>query len=193
VNRFIEECRREWKRLHVPDAIANEMAADLAADLAEAEAEGASAEDVLGEAVFDARSFAATWAEERGVITPAPAQRDGRTSVPLVVVGAVLLATAIIGAALVVAGRSGSVEAHLAIAPVPRPHVAFFRRPGFGPVARVGRLKLWHAAPPFGQFVVGAPRDDTVGIGFALLIVGLTGSAVVAIVWLTRRARYAPA
>ena len=43
MNRSFDECRREWKRLRVPDAIANEMAADLAADLAEAEAEGASA------------------------------------------------------------------------------------------------------------------------------------------------------
>jgi hypothetical protein len=34
VSEFIEECRREWKRLGVPDAAANEMAADLTADLA---------------------------------------------------------------------------------------------------------------------------------------------------------------
>ena len=31
MNEFIEECRREWRRLGVPDPIANEMAADLAA------------------------------------------------------------------------------------------------------------------------------------------------------------------
>jgi hypothetical protein len=39
---FIEECRYEWKRLGVPDSMAEEMATDLEADLAEAEADGAS-------------------------------------------------------------------------------------------------------------------------------------------------------
>ena len=33
---FIEECRQEWKRLGVPDSMAEEMAAELEADLAEA-------------------------------------------------------------------------------------------------------------------------------------------------------------
>jgi hypothetical protein len=47
VSEFVEECRREWRRLGVPDPIANEMAADLTADIDEAEAEGGSAEDVL--------------------------------------------------------------------------------------------------------------------------------------------------
>jgi hypothetical protein len=43
VNEFIEECRREWRRLGVPDPIANEMAADLVADIEEAESEGGTA------------------------------------------------------------------------------------------------------------------------------------------------------
>ena len=51
MNEFVEECRREWRRLGVPDPVANEMAADLAADLEEAEAEGCSAEEVLGQRV----------------------------------------------------------------------------------------------------------------------------------------------
>jgi hypothetical protein len=59
VSEFVEECRREWRRLGVPDPIANEMAADLTADIEEAEAEGGSAEDVLGNSVFDPRRFAA--------------------------------------------------------------------------------------------------------------------------------------
>jgi hypothetical protein len=71
VNEFVEECRREWRRLGVPDPIANEMAADLTADIEEAEAEGGSAEDVLGNSVFDPRTFAAAWAGARGVIAPA--------------------------------------------------------------------------------------------------------------------------
>jgi hypothetical protein len=64
---FIEECRREWKRLGVPDPVSNEMAADLTADIEEAQAEGGSAEDVLGDSVFDPRRFAAAWAGARGV------------------------------------------------------------------------------------------------------------------------------
>ena len=63
---FVEECRREWKRLGVPDLIAEEMAAELEADLAEAEADGVSAAELLGET--DARRFAAIWATERGLV-----------------------------------------------------------------------------------------------------------------------------
>ena len=65
MNEFVEECRREWKRLRVPDPAANEMAAELAADLQEAEAEGVSAEDLLGSGAFDPRSFATAWAAVR--------------------------------------------------------------------------------------------------------------------------------
>src|SRR5581483_1115073 len=72
---FVEQCRREWKRLGVPDPVAEEMAADLATDLGEAAAEGMSAEALLGSSVFDPRSFAASWAAERGVIpVPQPAE-----------------------------------------------------------------------------------------------------------------------
>ena len=67
VNEFVEECRREWRRLGVPDPIANEMAADLAADIEEAESEGGTAEDVLGNSAFDPRHFAGSWAVARGV------------------------------------------------------------------------------------------------------------------------------
>lgn len=52
----------------MPDPVANEMAADLAADLAEAEAEGASAEQVLGSGAFDPHAFAASWAAAAAVI-----------------------------------------------------------------------------------------------------------------------------
>ena len=75
MNEFVEECRREWRRLRVPDPIANEMAADLQADLDEAASEGVSAEAVLGTAAFDARSFAASWAAERGFVEPPPPTR----------------------------------------------------------------------------------------------------------------------
>jgi hypothetical protein len=106
VSRFVKECRREWKRLHVPDSIANEMAADLTADLAEAEAEGASIEDVLGSSAFDPRSFAASWAAERGVSQPstAPASSPPRWW-PIAAIAAI--AVVLVGALLVVAPKPG--------------------------------------------------------------------------------------
>ena len=72
---FVEQCRNEWKRLGVPDPLAEEMAADLASDLREAEAEGVSTEELLGSSAFDPRSFAASWASERGIIPAPPADR----------------------------------------------------------------------------------------------------------------------
>jgi hypothetical protein len=68
---FVEECRREWKRLRVPPTTADEMAADLAADLEDAEADGAAPEELLGDGVEDPRAFAHAWAKERGLIRPA--------------------------------------------------------------------------------------------------------------------------
>jgi hypothetical protein len=102
VNQFVEECRQEWKRLRVPDPVANEMAADLAADLNEAEADGASAEEVLGSGAFDPRSFAASWAAERGVIPPAPVtDRRPRSSLIHPAIAALTLVAGL-GAALAI-------------------------------------------------------------------------------------------
>lgn len=70
MSQFVEQCRKEWKRLGVPPAVAEEMAIDLEADLAEAAGEGASAEQVLGNGAFDARTFAASWASARGLVRP---------------------------------------------------------------------------------------------------------------------------
>jgi hypothetical protein len=88
VNAFVEECRREWKRLGVPDLLADEMAAELEADLAEAEAEGVSAAEIVGES--DPRRFAATWASERGLVSE-PAQKSRRRIWPWIVAVLVLL------------------------------------------------------------------------------------------------------
>jgi hypothetical protein len=75
---FVEKCRREWRRLGVSDPLADEMAADLASDLGEAEAEGVSAEELLGRSAFDPPSFAATWAAARGVVPEQPNPANGR-------------------------------------------------------------------------------------------------------------------
>ena len=73
---FVEECRREWKRLGVPELLADEMATELESDLAEAEAEGVSAAEILGES--DPRRFAESWASERGLVTDRPEKRRRR-------------------------------------------------------------------------------------------------------------------
>ena len=111
MNDFVEECRREWRRLGVPDPVANEMAADLTADLDEAEAEGASPEDVLGISAFDPRRFAGSWAAARGVTGVSVQERPSwwRTPVRLasiVVFGALV---AIAGLALLVGSGHASV------------------------------------------------------------------------------------
>ncbi len=97
---FVEQCRGEWRRLGVPDPLAEEMATDLTSDLAEAEAEGVSPEEFLGSSVFDPRSFAASWAAERGII-PVPPGRPNARRRPLVLVAfTALAAIALIVAAL---------------------------------------------------------------------------------------------
>ena len=103
---FVEQCRKEWRRLGVADPLADEMAADLAADLSDAEAEGVSAEELLGSSVFDPRSFAASWAAERGII-PAPPGRGNARRRPLVLAlfTAVAAITLIVAALLLATGQ----------------------------------------------------------------------------------------
>ncbi len=103
---FVEQCRREWRRLGVPDPLADEMAADLASDLTEAEADGVSAEELLGSSAFDPRSFAATWAAERGIIPVQPSGGNARRT-PLVLVAFTALASlaVIVTALLLLTGQ----------------------------------------------------------------------------------------
>jgi hypothetical protein len=151
VNQFVEECRREWKRLRVPDLVANEMAADLAADLREAEAEGASAEEVLGSGAFDPRSFAASWAAERGVVPPPLTDQPPRRSLIHPTLAA-LTVIAAIGAAL---------------AFFPSRHDSVAAAPKFVP--RLQPMPPAFAVPGNGSGV------DVHAVGLILLIVGIVG------------------
>jgi hypothetical protein len=103
MSEFVEQCRREWRRLGVADPLAEEMAADLASDLEEAEAEGVSAGEYLGSSASDPRSFAASWATERGVIPAPPGRETGRRSPLALVAFTALAAIALIVAALLLA------------------------------------------------------------------------------------------
>jgi hypothetical protein len=154
---FIDECRREWRRLRVPAQVADEMAADLEADLAEAAAEGASPEDVLGEAARHPRSFAASWAEARGVARPPRMRRN-----LVVLAAAAVLAVSMSGAALLLfAGSRTEVG-------LPRPPVA-----APGPPSSASTV----APPPR----VTIPNDSARTLGLALVVAGLVGGAVVSV------------
>ena len=104
---FVEECRREWKRLRVPAGPAGEMADDLAADLHEAEAEGAFPEEVLGDGAADPRAFAEAWARERGLVRPHWTDRLRTRRALLVGIG--LVALLVLGAVLgsILSSRAG--------------------------------------------------------------------------------------
>jgi hypothetical protein len=161
VNEFVDECRREWRRLGVPDPVANEMAADLTADLEEAAAEGGSPEDVLGNSAFDPRRFAAAWAVAQGVTgRPTPERPSLWRSTLALVLAAVLGALAVSLCVVLVAGVHGSSVAVVAqrIAAVPGP----IRISPAGP----GRFG------PLGPFVVSHATMHGVQLLAALLFLG---------------------
>ena len=172
---FVVQCRQEWKRLGVPDPLAEEMAADLASDLNEAEAEGVSAEEFLGSTVFDPRSFAASWAAERGVI-PEPSSRGKRRRRPLVLVAfTTLAAIALIGAALLL--LTGNPQVTLKTA-VPQPHLS---SPPAGSVLPPG---------PGGQVLNG--RNLSAPVEWILLLFAIVALGFAAWLWSRRGARGHP-
>jgi hypothetical protein len=116
MNDFIEQCRREWRRLGVSDPLAEEMATELASDLSEAEAEGVSAQEFLGRSAFDPPSFAATWAAERGIV-PRPQSQEASRRVPvsLVAFTATAAIALVAAAALLLSGEPKlTLRTHLA-------------------------------------------------------------------------------
>ena len=103
MSEFVEQCRAEWRRLGVADPLAEEMAADLTSDLEEAEAEGVSAAEYLGGSASDPRSFAASWASERGIIPAPPNRETGRRRPRAFVAFTALAAITVVIAALLLA------------------------------------------------------------------------------------------
>jgi hypothetical protein len=174
LNRFIEECRREWKRLCVPDRVADEMAAELAADLAEAEADGAAPDELLGSGASDPRSFAAAWAAERGVVPPQslPARVRRRMSVPAAI--AVLTIVAAVGAALVI---FASPDAAAPVAATPLPPLSAY------PTKAGAARQMWVVAKTNGAVWVTESQSRASGVdihrvGSILLIVGILGATL---------------
>jgi hypothetical protein len=175
VSEFVEECRREWRRLGVPDPVANEMAADLKADLEEAEAEGGSPEDVLGNGAFDPRRFAAAWAVARGVTGPPTREPSSPWRRPVAIaVTAFLGVLTIVGGLVLLSGRGSS-------------SVAFATR---RIVVGRGPIRVFPFGP--GRFVPGplgplvATRISSVAIqplAVVLLLVGVIGLALLALLY----------
>ncbi len=183
MNEFVDECRREWRRLRVPDPVANEMAADLEADLREAEAEGATAEDVLGDAAFDPRTFAASWAAERGVIPPpvaAPASPLSTTPVRrrrLLLLAAALAVLVVCAGLVAVVSQTGFVGSRSAAGAAVGgpPGVPFVPLPV--PLPRGGPGMIFAVAGP------GAPGTVLHALGAILLIVGIGAVGLVLLIW----------
>jgi hypothetical protein len=170
---FVDACQKEWSRLGVPESEANEMAADLEADLSEANAEGVSPEEVLGNGYFDPRSFAASWAASRGFVRPTRPVRGTiqvRTIV-LALAGVVAAAFVALGLAFLfgtpVVNRSASAAA--------APYAHFHRSP----------LPSIFVTPSGGHPVVFEPAvpPSLHPAGLVLLLVGLAGLAAVLWIW----------
>jgi hypothetical protein len=170
---FVDDCRKEWSRLGVPEAEANEMAADLEADLAEAKAEGVSPEEVLGNGYFDPRAFAASWAASRGFVRQTPARGTIQLRTLALTLGAVVAAAFVaLGLAFLfgtpVVNRSASVAA---AAPFGR----HFH----------GRLPSIFVTPPGGHTVVLGPMvpPSLEPAGLVLLLVGVAGLGATLWIW----------
>lgn len=168
MSEFVSDCRKEWRRLCVPDAVANEMASDLAADLAEAEAEGVAPEEVLGNGIFDARAFAASWAAARGVVPSTPRTwREIRRRGWMTVAGAsVSVLAALAGLALLSHRHAASVAPGM------------LRRFIAGPLFVPRPLVI---GPGPGGVLLMNGRSDLLGL--ILLIVGLGGSCLTLWLW----------
>jgi hypothetical protein len=120
MNAYVEECRREWKRLGVPAGLAEEMAAELEADLAEAEVDGVPAAEMLGES--DPRRFAANWARERGLVSDPPPQQRQRRVWPWVLAACFLFFVLLMSwLALQTWGHTSSAPPAVVVAQTPAP------------------------------------------------------------------------
>ena len=166
MSQFVDQCRKEWGRLGVPEAEANEMAADLEADLAEARTDGASPEEVLGNGYFDAKSFAAAWATARGVAGSTPRVGDHTIRVRSLI----MALSALVGAMVAAVGLAILVRPRFASQAIA---AARFERHFTRPVPSI--LVNPH------DFLFAGPGSGIDPLGWVLLTVGLIG--LVAVLW----------
>jgi hypothetical protein len=171
---FVDECRKEWHRLGVPETEANEMAADLDADLAEAKADGVSPEEVLGNGYFDPRSFAAAWAASRGFVRPS---RPARGTIQIRTLA--LAFGAVVAAAFVALGLAllfGTPVVNRTVSAAAAPLGSHLKRPS---------LPSIFVTPGSHRLVFGPVAPPSLHLaGVLLLLVGLAGLG--AVLWLWR-------
>lgn len=172
MSEFVEQCRREWRRLGVADPLAAEMAADLTSDLDEAEAEGVSAADYLGASASDPRSFAASWASERGIIPTPPGMGQGSRRPPALVAFTALAAITVIVAALLLA--TGEPKVALTTTRTTPPHLPV--PPAHATAGTVHRVQAAAAAP----------------VEWILLVVAIAALGFTAWLWLRWRRSQPP-
>ena len=140
---FVDQCRREWKRLGVPNPVAEEMAADLASDIREAEADGVTIEELLGSSASDPRAFAASWAGERGLLRVPSRQRSGgRRGRPVLIAFTIVASVALIVAVLLLA--TGEPKVSLVTHGARPPHLG---TPNASYMPPPGRVQASAAAP----------------------------------------------
>jgi hypothetical protein len=153
------------------------MAADLAADLDEAEAEGGSAEDVLGNSAFDPRRFASAWAVARGVTGPPTRERWPLWRPPLAIVLTAVLGVLAIVAALALLGGHGSSSIAIATRRI-------IAGPGSNRIVGPGRGRIVTPGPfglPFnGTQIAGF---DVHPLAWILLLVGIAGIGVLIVLY----------
>jgi hypothetical protein len=181
VNDFVKQCRREWKRLGVPDSVAEEMAAELAADLNEAEADGVSAREPLGNAATDPRSFAASWADERAVIPLAgsTARLPVRTLIPAAI-AALTIITAVGAGLVLLASPHASAPQAASNVLLPRTEPTVIRVSFPSPISADG-LPVWIASD-------GSSGVEIHTVGSILLTVGIVGviASLLLLLWSSR-------
>jgi hypothetical protein len=167
MNQFVEECRREWKRLRVPDDVADEMAAELAGDLQQATLEGAAPADLLGRSASDPRAFARAWADERGVTS---ARRVGR--VLAFCVFAALVGLAVSGAVLLSNWPSSSTRSQIEPISLRSDEAAMKAMWTATRTGNVTTIEMPRRVEVLPETIGGSDRRT---LGLALLIAGLAG------------------
>jgi hypothetical protein len=182
VSEFVEECRREWRRLGVPDPIAAEMAAELAADLEEAASEGASVEDVLGSAALDSRSFAGSWATERGVVRPGSIERRPHAMLAAAVGIAVAAALMIGGSLTILTSDADPPDAGAWVAAPPQE--GLIALPGVAPAVVSGPSPVTVTPDRVLMREPGLEQSsDNRLLGWILLTLGLVGLGAASTIW----------
>ena len=192
MNDFVEQCRREWKRLGVQDSVAEEMATELAADLNEADADGIPARELLGNAATDPRSFAASWAAERAVLPRAGSTpRLPRRTLALAAIAALTIIAAVgAGLVLLASPQASAPQAANVVLLAAPPEATSIHLVAPPPSSPDRSAEVWIKGHDRVTVTpIGGPGVEIHTVGSILLIVGIAGIIVslLLLLWSSRR------